>query len=51
VNSFLCDDGRVWICPKCGVPMLPFGGEDVCMCGGHDCEEDSDDCEEDSDDG
>ena len=30
------------VCPECGVPLVPFGGEDVCIsycdsCGGHDC--------------
>jgi hypothetical protein len=31
------------ICPECGVPLVPFGGEDICLeycdtCGGHDCD-------------
>jgi len=30
------------ICPECGIPLVPFGGEDVCLrycdqCDGHDC--------------
>ncbi len=30
------------ICPECDVPIVPFGGEDVCLaycdeCDGHDC--------------
>ena len=42
------------ICPECGVPLVPFGGEDICMdycdqCDGHDCScgepRDDDECE------
>jgi hypothetical protein len=39
------------LCPDCALPVVPFGGEDVCMlycdnCDGHDCtchEDDEDD--------
>ena len=45
------------ICPDCGVPLVPFGGEDICTrscqhCGAHECDcEATDDGEWDPDDG
>jgi hypothetical protein len=40
------------ICPECGIPLVPFGGEDVCLeycdqCDRHECECDEPmDCDE-----
>jgi hypothetical protein len=42
------------ICPECRLPLVPFGGEDVCMlfcnqCRSHDCDCDRDDDDEELD--